>query len=121
MQVVKALIAFDAKINMVNIDDQTPLDLVGRHSNLEHFLVLFGALRYREIQRSRVQGVGAIGSVGRADFLDEAEDDTVPGDSHLSGLSASGSSATHGVELCASKSRSQSGCGCTVLSSLSEG
>ena len=73
MQVAKALIAFDATINIVNIDDRTPLDLVEKDSALEEFLVLLGALRYHEIHRSRVQGDG----VGIS-FLDDAkEEDTV--------------------------------------------
>ena len=52
------------------IDEQTPLDLVERDSDLEEFLVLLGALRYHEICRSRVQGDGV--GIG---FLDDAEEE----------------------------------------------
>ena len=49
------------------------MDLVEKDSALEEFLVLLGALRYREIRRSRVQGDGV--GIG---FLDDAkEEDTV--------------------------------------------
>ena len=70
MQVAKALIAFDAKINAVNIDDQTPLGLVPRHSELEKLLVLLGAMRYHEIRSRKVEEDRGLDA-----FLDEAEDE----------------------------------------------
>ena len=53
MDVAKALITFDAKINTINTDNQTPLDLVPRGSELEELLPLLGAMRYQEIQNCR--------------------------------------------------------------------
>ena len=51
----------------INIDDQTPLDLVPRHSDFEELLVLLGAMRCQEKYSSRVEGDGGT-SMG---FLDE--------------------------------------------------
>ena len=103
MQVAKALIAFDATINIVNIDDHTPLDLVEKDSALEEFLVLLGALRYHEIRRSRVQGDG----VGIS-FLDDAEEEDAVSSAYLDqqGGASSGrinveqSSRHSGADLC---------------------
>ena len=103
LQVAKALIVFDAKINIVNIDDQTPLDLVPRHSPLEEFLVLLGALRYQEIHRSRVQvdGMGI-------SFLDDPEEDDTSS-TYLDQTEPTSEVNTeqfaHGGDLCASRSR----------------
>ena len=58
MQIAKALIAFDAKINAVSGDNKTPLDIVLQHpaggsaDELEILLLLLGALRYQEMSTS---------------------------------------------------------------------
>ena len=67
VDVAKALISFDAKINAVNTDDQTPLDLVPRGSELEELLALLGAMRSQELCR----GSGSEGDQGLDTFLDE--------------------------------------------------
>ena len=68
MDVAKALISFDAKINAVNGDDQTPLDLVPRGSELEELLALLGAVRYQELRRMS-EGYRGIDTI-----LDETDD-----------------------------------------------
>ena len=73
MDVAKALISFDAKINAVNIDDLTPLDLVARGSELEELLALLGALRYQELLHL-ASGHGQPGDAGIDTFLDETDD-----------------------------------------------
>ena len=55
IEVAKALIAFDAKINSINIDGKTPLDIVlhdldDDSDELEILLLFLGALRHEEIR-----------------------------------------------------------------------
>ena len=123
MQVAKALIAFDAKINTVNIDDQTPLDLVPRHSDLEELLVLLGAMRCQEKHSSRVEGDGGI-NMGILD-----EDDYFVISRHLEQTGSTSQTDTekpahykcHGLELCTGSSLSPAECTPSGLSSLPEG
>lgn len=124
MQVTKALIAFDAKINIVNIDDHTPLDLVERDSDLEEFLVLLGALKYHEICRSRVQGDG----VGIS-FLDDAKEEDMASSAYLdrtgpgSTSEANAEQFSRGADLCTVTCASPCSSDCTPsgLSGLPEG
>lgn len=73
MDVAKALISFDARINAVNSDDQTPLDLVAHGSELEELLALLGALRHQELLHY-TSGQGQPGDGGIDAFLDETDD-----------------------------------------------
>jgi hypothetical protein len=78
VQVAKALIAFDVKINAVSIDNKTPLDIVlqgpagSTSDELENLLYLLGALRYQEMSTSKGNG-GAGSGTATADL--EMEDD----------------------------------------------
>jgi ankyrin repeat protein len=71
VDIAKALVSFDARINAVNIDDQTPLDLVARGSELEELLALLGGLRYQELLPYSSQ----LGDCGVDTFLEETDDD----------------------------------------------
>ena len=82
VQVAKALIAFDAKINAVSVDSKTPLDIVLEHpaggssDELEILLLLLGALRYREMSTSDGAGDGVQNGNGTAtNTVAEMEDD----------------------------------------------
>jgi hypothetical protein len=87
VQVAKALIAFDAKINAVSIDNKTPLDIVLQHpagssaDELEILLLLLGALRYQEMNTSNgAEGTGPPGvqngnGTATASTIAEMEDD----------------------------------------------
>jgi hypothetical protein len=76
VQVAKALIAFDVKINAVSIDNKTPLDIVmqgpagSTSDELENLLYLLGALRYQEMSTSKGNG-----GVQNARSGTETEDD----------------------------------------------
>ena len=65
--VAKALIAFDAKINAVNVDRKTPLDIVLQHvgrndsDELEILLLLLGAMRYQEMNANNAGAEGVDG------------------------------------------------------------
>ncbi len=79
MQVAKALIAFDVKINAVSIDNETPLDIVmqsptgSTSDELVNLLYLLGALRYEEMSTSKGNG-----GVQNARSGTETEDDAEP-------------------------------------------
>ena len=71
VDIAKALISFDAKINAINVNDQTPLDLVPHGSELEELLALLGAMRYHELQHYSSQSEE---DCGIDTFLDESDD-----------------------------------------------
>ena len=72
VDIAKARISFDTKINAVSVNDQTPLDLAPHDSDLEELLALLGAMRYHELQHysSHSEGDHCIDT-----FLDEGDDD----------------------------------------------
>ena len=74
MDVAKALIVFDAKINSTNSDDHTPLDLAPPGSEIEELLALLGAMRYQELLCLR-KAVGDHRLVDLDTLRDDTDDD----------------------------------------------
>lgn len=59
--VLKALIAFDAKVNIANVDDKTPLDILleNKASDLDtvHLLINVGAMTHKEVESYRLHNL----------------------------------------------------------------
>jgi hypothetical protein len=85
VQIAKALIAFDVKINAVSIYNKTPLDIVlqrptgSTSDELENLLYLLGALRYQEMSTGNGVWAGGNGGVqsGGGTATAEMEDDVL--------------------------------------------